>query len=112
MRSLRDNMFDPKQIEKLARQMGIKTKQIDAKKVVIEGSDGTLVIENPVVVEINMKGQRTFQVSGIVKEIGFNEEDVKLVMEKANVDRERAIKLLEATNGDVAEAILKGMEGD
>ncbi len=105
-------MFDPKQIEKLARQMGIKTKQIDAKKVVIEGSDGTLVIENPVVVEINMKGQRTFQVSGIVKEIGFNEEDVKLVMEKANVDRERAIKLLEATNGDVAEAILKGMEGD
>ncbi len=112
MKNSRDIMFDPKQIEKLARQMGIKTKQIDAKKVVVETSDGTLIIEDPIVVEINMKGQKTFQISGNVKEVGFNEEDIKLVMEKANVDRGKAIKLLETTNGDVAEAILKGMEGD
>lgn len=112
MKNLRDTMFDPKQIEKLAKQMGIRTKQIDAKKVLIETDEGKMIIENPLIVEINMKGQRTFQISGSIKEISFNEEDINLVMEKANIDRDKAIKLLELTNGDVAEAILKSKRGD
>ncbi len=37
----------------------------------------------------------------------FNEEDVLLVQQQANVNRERAIAALEESDGEVARAILK-----
>ncbi len=111
MRSLlRDSMmFDPNQMSKLAKQLGIKMTEIKANKVVIEGEE-TIIIENPNVIQMNVKGQKMFQITGRIKEVPYTEEDIKMVMEKASVDRIKAIELLDKAEGDIAQAILYSQE--
>lgn len=93
-------------MQKMMKQMGIKSEQVEAERVVIECKDENIVIEKPSVVQISAQGQEFFQVSGsIKKEAKVNEEDVKLVMEKAGVDREKAIEAL-SNSGSIAEAII------
>lgn len=101
--------MDPKQMAKLMKQMGINTNEIKAKEVVINTDDKNIIIENPHVVEISMQGQKSYQISGTVKEEEklFSEEDVKLVTEQANCTRDEAIRALKETKGDIAEAIMK-----
>lgn len=101
--------MDPKQMMKLMQQMGIKTKQINAERVVIEKGDGSkLIVSSPQVVEIDMQGQTSFQIMGSVSEqaSGPSEDDVKMVMEQTGASKEEAEKALKETN-DLAEAILK-----
>ena len=98
---------NPSQMAKIMRQMGIKTKEINCKRVIIEQEDGSIIIEPAQVVEIEMKGIRTYQISGEVKEkTKLREEDIQIVMEQTSCSRERAIKALEDAEGDTAEAIL------
>jgi nascent polypeptide-associated complex subunit alpha len=101
-------MFDPRQLQKLMQQMGIKTEQINAERVIIEKENERIIISNPNVLVIEAKGERTYQITGkeeIVPKI--SEEDIKLVMEKTNASREECeIALLEC-GGDIAEAIIK-----
>ncbi|MCC7570878.1 nascent polypeptide-associated complex protein [Candidatus Micrarchaeota archaeon] len=98
--------MNPKQMAQLMKQMGIQSIDIDAKKVIIETEGKNIVIENPSVTEINMKGQKSYQIAGDVKtEENIPDEDVKLVMEQANVSKDKAIETLKETNGDIAEAI-------
>ncbi len=98
--------MNPKQMEALLRQMGIKTTQLKAKKVIIELDDSNYIIEEPVVIEISAKGKKSFQIEGEVKvEIPIKEEDVKLVMEQTGCSEEEAKKALKE-KGDLAEAIL------
>lgn len=101
--------MDPKQMAKLMKQMGVDTNEIKAREVVIEAEDKKIVIENPQVVEISVQGQKSYQVSGKVREEErlFNEEDILLVKEQANCTREEAVKALKETKGDIAEAIMK-----
>lgn len=119
-------MFDPKKLASMMRQMGIKTSNISANRVVIEKSDGTfLVIENPELIEITMQGQRSYQLSGNVREESLNpyadakskdstsqqhneptEEDIELVMQAANTTREKALEALKQSKGNVAQAIV------
>ncbi len=101
--------MDPKQMAKLMKQMGINTNEIRAKEVVIETEDKKIVIENPQVVEISMQGQKSYQISGTVKEEEklFSEEDVRMVAEQANCTPAEAAKALKETNGDIAEAIIR-----
>ncbi len=105
--------IDPRQLKKAMERMGIKSESIDASRVVIETADKDIVIENPEVMAINAQGSTSFQISGEIKEVDkakvtIDEEDVKLVMEKAGTeDREAALNALEQTNGNIAEAILK-----
>ncbi len=102
---------DPRQLKKLMDSMGIKSSEIRAGRVVIEGEEMDIVIENPQVTRIDAKGN----VSGEVREVEKNaakveigEDDVKLVMQQAGVsDESLARSALEETNGDIAEAILK-----
>jgi len=75
-------------------------------------------IYNPVVSKMKIGGQITYQIMGEEEEVTeeelpleFNEEDIKIVMEQANVDRELAIKALQLTNGDIAQAIIILKEG-
>ena len=105
--------MDPKKMEAMMRQMGINQKNIDAERVVIEQSSGSkIIIDNPSVVEINMKGSKSFQVSGDISEsdeqseTGFTEEDITTVMEKTGASEEEVRKALEKT-GDLAEAIME-----
>ncbi len=101
--------MDPKNMQKMMKQMGIKSNEIDSTKVTIELKDGgRLVVFEPQVIQIEMQGQKTFQVSGKVsEEQEAGEDDIKMVMESAGCSREEAINALKETNGDIAEAILK-----
>ncbi len=100
--------MDPKQMQKMMKQMGINSQEIAAERVIIEAGDERITIEPAQVVKITMQGQSSFQISGVVKtESATREEDITLVMEKANVSREKAIAALKASNGDIAEAIIQ-----
>jgi len=101
--------MDPKNMQKMMKQMGIKSNEIGSTKVTIELKDGgRLVVFEPQVVQIEMQGQKTFQVSGKVsEEQEAGEDDIKMVMESAGCSREEAINALRETKGDIAEAILR-----
>jgi len=102
--------LNPKQMEKMAKQLGMKMENIDAEQVIIKlQSGGEIVIDNPQVSKINVMGQDTFQITGDVtekEEEDSDEEDVEIVAEKADVSRDEAKRVLDETN-DIAEAILK-----
>lgn len=101
--------MDPKGMAKMMAQMGIKTDEIDATKVVIELKDGgRMIVFEPQVVQIDMKGQKSFQISGKVsEEQDAGEDDIKMVMESAGCSREEAQSMLRETGGDIAEAIIR-----
>ena len=107
--------MNPKQMQKLMNQMGIKNEELQAQRVVIEKTDGTrIVIENPSVTAIEMGGQKSFQIGGNVKEEGApaggagsaGEDDAALVMKETGCSREQAEKALAAADGDIATAIM------
>ena len=100
--------MNPKKMQAMMKQLGIKQEEIDAKRVVIERDSGTIIIENPSVSKVEMQGRETWQISGDTKEeeSGVSEGDVKLVAEKTGKSEEDARKALEETE-DIAEAILK-----
>ena len=101
--------LDPKKMQAMMKQLGMDQEEIDATRVVIEKSDNNkLVIENPSVTKITIKGNETFQISGDVteKEAGISDSDFQTVMEKTSVSMKEAKKALENANGDLAEAIL------
>jgi nascent polypeptide-associated complex subunit alpha len=99
--------MDPKKMQAMMRQMGIQSEEINAKSVVIETDSGKMIVDNPQVTQITMKGQKSFQISGEVRvEEGSPEDDIKMVMEQAGCSEEDAKAALEKTNGDIAEAIV------
>jgi len=102
---------DRRQAEQLMKRMGIKSQDIEAEEVIIKAKDKEIVITNPQVSKINMMGQDTFQIIGVVKERAredaISEEDIKTVMEHAHVSSEMAKKALENTHGDIARAIIE-----
>jgi len=100
--------IDPKKIQGMMSKMGIKNQEIEAKRVIIEQEDGRIIIENPQVTKISMQGQESFQITGDIREeqAGISEDDIKQVMEQAQVSKEKAKEALEDSDGDLAEAIL------
>ena len=116
--------MDPKQMAKLMQQMGVRTEEIDAERVVIEKTGGgKLVIENPSVTLIDAKGQKSFQIAGEVREENAeskeneeelkekeaereDEKDVDVVARQAGVSNAEAQEALIESAGDIAEAIL------
>ncbi len=101
--------MNPKQMQGMMKQFGIKTEEINAKKVIFELENGNkLVIDNPNVSAMNAQGQKIYSVVGEAKEEkGLNEDDLKMVIEQTNTTKEEAVKALEESNGDLAEAIMK-----
>ena len=105
--------LNPKKMQAVMKQLGIKQEDIDATRVIIEKNDGNIVIENPQVTKVNMQGQETFQISGDIRESEEEtsnkeefEKDIKTIMEKTNVDKEKAALALEENTGDIAATIL------
>ena len=104
--------IDRRQMERAMRQMGVKMDELEGvREVVIKLADREIVISNAQVTRTEMAGQRSYQVSGQElerkPESEPSEDDVKLVMEQAGVEREAAMQVLKETGGDIAEAILK-----
>ena len=105
--------MNPRKMQQMMKQMGIQQVDIPATEVIIKTADKEIIITNPSVAKVNMMGQENFQISGNVEERelstapDISEDDVKTVMEQANVDEETARKAVEDSDGDLAEAIMK-----
>jgi len=103
--------LNPKKMQAMMKQLGIKQEDIPAERVIIEKSDGKIIIDNPSVVKVNMQGTETFQISGDISEEEESSEqvssDVEMIMEKTKKDREEAALTLEKNNGDIAATILE-----
>ncbi len=101
--------IDPRQLQRMMKQMGINTEEVNANRVIIEQNDKIIILKNPKVVKIDAKGNVSFQITATEIETRENipNEDIELVAKQANVDISTAKKALEETNGDVAEAIMK-----
>lgn len=101
--------INPRQIEKMMKQMGMQSQEIPAEEVIIKGPDRTLIITNPQVTRVNAMGQDTFQIVGNVMEEAvekFTTDDVRMVMDQTGANENEAKAALEET-GDLAGAILK-----
>ncbi|MDO8428023.1 MAG: nascent polypeptide-associated complex protein [Candidatus Diapherotrites archaeon] len=98
--------MDPKQMQKMMQQLGIKSQEIPAVRVIIEQNGKKIIIEQPNVTAIEMQGQKTYTIMGKEKiEENLSEEDIVLVAEQANVSKEIARKALEENDQDIAKAI-------
>jgi len=104
--------MNPKQMEQMMRQMGINQTPVNAARVIIEKNDGSKLVVDPAqVVMIEMRGQKSLQVSGEFNEQAAGEsaetqDDAALVAEQAGVSREKAVEALKKADGDIAEAIM------
>lgn len=126
--------FSSRSMRRRMQQQGIDMDQIDATRVIIEGTDKTLVINQPEVVSMEQMGQSIYQVIGEAEEytpeeinIGEQEEtqesiedveieeelhpkitenDIMLVAAQANVPKEEAEAVLRECEGDIAKAIV------
>ncbi len=100
-------MFNPQQMKQMMKQLGIKSRELDVEELVMKTSAGEIVLKNPQVLEMDMKGQKVYQVSGGERvEKAFNDEDVELVAEQAHISKELAVELLKKADGDIAQAIV------
>jgi nascent polypeptide-associated complex subunit alpha len=103
---------DPRKMDQLMRQMGIRQEEICSSRVVIEKEDGAIIIDNPSVIKITMQGNSSFQVSGDIRTVAtISNDDVKMVAEQACVSEEKASEALKAADGDIAKAILSLQSG-
>src|SRR3989338_862856 len=90
--------LDPKKMQAMMKQLGINQEEIEAERVIIEKSDGRIVIESPGVQKIKMQGQESWQITGEAREEnneGIKQEDIELVMEKTGKGEEEVREALE-----------------
>lgn len=121
-----------RQMRRRMAQQGIDMEQVDATRVIIEGAEKTLVIDQPEVFLMKQAGQEIYQVIGQGEEVSpesitfesetpyeeikpleeseikptITENDIMLVATQANVDKKEAESVLKECNGDIAKAIL------
>ena len=104
----------PREAKRMMQRMGLSMGDMpDVEQVIIKTSTKEILIENPEVAVLDMRGQKIFQVTGekiiekaIEKKVTIPEEDVQLVATQAKVDLEEARAALEQTKGDLAQAVL------
>ena len=121
-----------RQMRRKMASQGIDMDEVEAHRVIIEGAEKTLVIEQPEVVLMKQMGQEIYQVIGTASEyspeevviaeaedsIGeekletteikptITENDIMLVAAQGNVDPKEAEAVLKDCEGDIAKAIL------
>lgn len=105
--------MDPKNMQKMMQQFGIKSTELEAEKVIIEGRGKRIVIENPSVTIVDFQGKKTYTIMGEEKEEsqGPGKEDIAMVAKQANVSEKKAGAALLKNDGDIAAAILE-LKGD
>jgi len=102
-----------RQARRMMDKMGINMKEVPGvEEVIIVTASKELHIRDAQVSEINAQGSKIFQVMGEVEEVEkarktFSDEDILLVQQQANVTKEKAVAALEASDGEVAKAILR-----
>ena len=104
--------MNPRKMQQMMKKMGIQQVDIPATQVIIKTEDKEIIVDNPSVAKVNMMGQQTFQISGEIseKELStepeISEDDIKTVMEQADVDEGTAKQAIADAKGDLAKAIL------
>ena len=103
--------IDPKKMQQMMKQLGMKQEAVDAKRVVIEQDGRNIIIDNPSVSKIQMQGQETWQIVGEAREEAneaeTTENDIRTVMEKTGKGRKEAENTLKKADGDLAQAIIE-----
>ena len=112
--------MNSREMRRMMQQMGIKSSEMnDVKRIIMEAGPKNYIIENPQVIAIEAQGQKTFQITGNIKEVQsstkkveekkeeFPEADIKLVMEQSGCTREKAIESLKLSEGEPADAIMR-----
>jgi len=108
--------IDSRRARRMMKQMGMNMEEIpDVERVILQGGGREIIVEDPAVTVIDMRGQKIFQVTGSritekalkmeVKTPEIAEEDVQLVAQQAGVSPERARAALKESEGDLAKAI-------
>jgi nascent polypeptide-associated complex subunit alpha len=98
--------MNPRQMQRMMKQMGIKNDDIPASKVIIESEGKKLIFENPQVQLMEVQGQKTYTVIGNpIEESSIPKEDIEMVVEQTGKTEDEAKKALEENDGDIAEAI-------
>jgi nascent polypeptide-associated complex subunit alpha len=102
-----------REMRRMLDKMGLEMKDMgEIEEVVIRTETKELYLIKPQVVEMKGKDSTIFQVVATdieerEREVpSFREEDVVLVMQQANVDKDRAIQALTDSKGDLAQAII------
>ncbi len=122
--------FGSRQMRRKMQQQGVEMDQIEATRVIIEGTEKTLILEQPEVILMKQAGQEIYQIIGQAeerssdditfvsddevedgevleaKESTITENDIMLVATQANVEKKEAELVLNECNGDIAKAIL------
>jgi len=121
------NPRNARQMQMMMRRLGMTTEEVpDVEEVIVVTKSKEHVFHAPEVTILTVQGVRTYQVVGAPEirarssaapapasasppppSTSAPEEDIRLVMEQANVSREEAIEALFQSNGAPAEAILK-----
>ncbi len=102
--------ISPRQIERMAKRMGMQAETIEAEEVIIKARDKDIIISNPQVAKVEMMGQQTWQITGEAEERPksvFSEDDVKMVMGQTGASEDEVKGTLEDLHGDLAQAIMK-----
>jgi nascent polypeptide-associated complex subunit alpha len=118
-----------RQMQMMMRRMGMTTEPVEGvEEVLIRTKEKEIVLTDAEVTILTIQGVRTYQIVGSATTrarthdaaaapgtassapaapAGPPEEDVTLVMEQANVERDEAVAALRAAGGEPAEAIMK-----
>jgi nascent polypeptide-associated complex subunit alpha len=104
--------MNPRQLNQLMRKFGINVKEIEnVKKVIIQTDTKEYVFDDAEVTVMDAQGQKTYQIAGSPRVVEKKEEipeaDIELVAQQTGKTNAEAKKALEATKGDIAEAIIK-----
>lgn len=120
--------MNPRNMNQMMRRMGINVEEIpDVQELIIKTPQRDYIFREPSVTIMNAQGSKTYQFAGnpeIIEKAGaapsqqaaetqveekaqISEEDVALVAQQTSKTPEQARKMLEETNGDIAEAIIR-----
>lgn len=111
--------MNSREMRRMMAQMGIRSTELtDVKRVTLHGETKNYVITGAQVTVIEAQGEKSFQITGQMREVAktkkveekveptFPEDDIKLVTEQTGVSREKAIEALKKAEGEVAQAII------
>ena len=102
-----------REMRRMLDKMGLEMKDLgDIEEVIIKTETKEIYLIKPQIIEMKGKDNTIFQVVATDIEEKkrdvpvFKEEDIILVMEQANVTKEKAVQALTDAKGDIAQAIL------
>lgn len=109
--------MSPRETRRMMKRMGLSMDAMpDVQQVVFKTNMKEIIIEEPEVAILNLKGQKVFQITGgkitekafvtEEKKLTIPEEDVRLVADQTGKSVEEAKQALEESGGDLAKAIL------